>query len=104
MYDLIEVVAKIELFKGNTVRQIPFLSGYRPSFNFTNARTKISGKFDLIDKESFAPGETGVVKITFIKGMIDDTFFTKGVKFTFDEGLKVDLGRGEIMEGVKQEK
>ena len=68
MYELIDVMAKIELFTGPAVRQTPFITGYRPLFNFANSKTKISGRINLIDKHFFAPGETGIVTISFIKG------------------------------------
>ena len=96
MQDLIEITARIELFKGEDVRQTPVVSGYRPLFDFPGAKTKISGKIDLIDMNDFSPGQKGVVKISFINGMISNDYFQKSVKFTFGEGMK-DLGKGEVL-------
>lgn len=88
--------AKISLFDTPHGRKTPFVSGYRPLFNFPNAPTKISGKIDLIDKEFFLVGMSDDVHLTFIKGMIDDDYFRVGVKFSFDEGGDV-LGSGEFI-------
>jgi translation elongation factor EF-Tu-like GTPase len=98
MYQLIKVLANIELFKGENMRQFPFYSKYRPVFCFEGAKTRISGSIDLIgDIESFEPGASNVVHITFLKGIIDDAFFKKGQPFTFSEGGKSELGKGEIL-------
>jgi hypothetical protein len=97
MYNLIKVVAKIELFSGESVRQSPIANGYRPLFNFKNEKAKISGRIDLIETHLFEPGMKGIVQITFIKGMINDSHFTAGEQFTFDEGIHI-LGSGEIVE------
>ncbi|MFY0256504.1 hypothetical protein ACDQ55_21430 [Chitinophaga sp. 30R24] len=95
MVDLINILATIELFSDEQSRKTPFKSGYRPLFNFPGATTKISGSIKLIDMDSFSPGSKGDVEISFIKGMIDDSYFKSGVKFTFDEGGSV-LGEGWI--------
>lgn len=100
MYQLIKVLAKIELFSGKNMRQIPFSNKYRPAFEFKGARTKLSGSIDLIDTDTFAPGMSGIVKVTFIKGMIEDNYFKKGESFTISEGGKYALGKGEILEIV----
>jgi translation elongation factor EF-Tu-like GTPase len=99
MYDLIKVLAKIELLSGENVRKNPIANGYRPLFNFKDEKTKISGRIDLIEKSLFDPGMRGIVQITFIKGMIKDSHFTVGEQFTFDEGTQI-LGSGEIVEVV----
>lgn len=96
MYELFEIRAKIELFKGADVRQNSFSSGYRPLFEFPGTTTKISGKIDLIDGDSFSPGETGIVKIFFNQGIISNDNFSKGNRFSFSEGTKT-LGAGEIL-------
>jgi translation elongation factor EF-Tu-like GTPase len=96
MYELIKMKARINLFDAPNGRKTPFVSGYRPLFNFSNAPTKISGKIDLIGKESFLVGMSDDVHITFIMGIIDDDYFKAGVKFSFDEGGDV-LGSGEFI-------
>ena len=96
MYELIRMRAKITLSDTPNGRKEPFTSGYRPLFNFSDAVTRISGRIDLIDKDSFSVGMTDVVYLTFIKGMIEDTHFSSGVKFTFSEGADA-LGAGEIL-------
>ena len=98
MYELIKILAKIKLFSGENMRQTPFISEYRPAFDFKGARTKLSGRIDLIDREKFEPGSSGVVQVTFIKGMINDEYFTKGQTFFISEGGKYNLGEGEILE------
>jgi len=95
MVDLINILATIELFSGEQSRKTPFKSGYRPLFNFPGATTKISGSIKLIGADYFSPGSKGNVEITFIKGIIDDSYFKTGMKFTFDEGRDI-LGEGEI--------
>lgn len=99
MYELIKVFANIELFSGENMRQTPFSKGYRPVFDFKGAQTKISGRIDLLNMEMFAPGMSGVVEITFIKGMISDTYFVIGENFTFGEGPH-PLGKGQIIETI----
>lgn len=95
MVELINILATIELFSDEQSRKTPFKSGYRPLFNFPGATTKISGSIKPIGSDYFLPGSKGNVEITFIKGMIDDSYFKAGMKFTFDEGRDV-LGEGEI--------
>ena len=104
MYELIKVLAKIELFAGENMRQTPFSNGYRPVFNFVNAKTKISGKIDLIEINSFAPGTSEIVQVTFIKGMISNDYFRKGETFTISEGGEYNLGKGEILEVITDKK
>ena len=101
MYDKIKVLAHLELFNGEHMRRTPFVSKYRPAFYFPGAKTKISGRIDLTDRESFEPGTSGVVQVTFIKGMISDNYFRAGQSFTISEGGKHDLGKGEILEVVE---
>ncbi len=71
MRELIQISAKIKLFKGANATQTPFITGYRPLFNFKNANTKISGRIELVDRSTFAPGDTGIVKVSFVMGIID---------------------------------
>jgi len=101
MEDLIKVLARIELLAGKDVRQVPFISGYRPAFYFEGERTRISGRIDLTDRDSFMPGTSGLVNIAFIKGMIDDSRFNPNEEFTFSEGRNV-LGKGIIIERLNQ--
>ena len=97
MNNLITIKAKIELFAGEHMRKKPFTSGYRPVFDFIGARTKTSGKIDLIEMEWFHPGNSGTVKVSFNKGIINDSHFKVGETFTFGEGVHA-LGKGEITE------
>lgn len=96
---LITISAEIELLLNKSSRETPIHSGYRPLFNFDNAKTKISGRIDLIDSDSLSPGKFGIVKITFIRGMLNDNVFKSEEKFTFDEGKSL-IGRGKIIEGL----
>lgn len=100
MPELVKVIADIELFAGENMRQIPFVSKYRPAFDFTGAKTKISGRIDLINMNEFAPGKSGIVQVTFIKGIIPDSYFKKGQLFTISEGGRYDLGKGIIIEKI----
>jgi translation elongation factor EF-Tu-like GTPase len=98
MSELIKVLAKLKLFSGENMRQTPFFSKYRPVFNFDGAITKISGRIDLIGEvKSFAPGALGIVQLSFIKGIISDTYFKEGEIFTISEGGEYILGEGEIL-------
>jgi translation elongation factor EF-Tu-like GTPase len=97
MADLIKVLAKIEYQISKEGRQGSFQSGYRPAFTFQNAPTKISGRIDLINKDTFIQGDIGIVDITFIKCILDETYFIVGEKFTFAEEPH-QVGNGEIME------
>ena len=96
MYELLQTRAEIRFLDMPNGRKTPFRSGYRPLFNFTDVGTKISGRIDLIEQETFSVGMKGVVNITFIKGMIDDIHFKTGVKFTFDEGTEI-FGEGVFL-------
>lgn len=96
MSKLITIIAKIELFAGEYMRKTPFVSGYRPVFDFVGARTKISGKIDLLDMNLFYPGSSAKVQISFNKDMISDSHFKIGETFTFGEGV-LPLGKGEII-------
>jgi len=98
MYEFVTILANIELFAGENMRQIPFVNYYRPAFGFVGAKTKISGSIELINMDSFAPGTSGTVQVTFLKGIISDDYFHKGQTFTISEGGKYTLGKGEILE------
>jgi translation elongation factor EF-Tu-like GTPase len=98
MYNKIQVLAQLKLFSGENMRRTPFVSTYRPIFEFKGARTKISGRIDLLNTKSFYPGTTGIVQITFLKDMIDDNYFKKGETFKISEGGEYILGEGEIIE------
>jgi translation elongation factor EF-Tu-like GTPase len=98
MYEIIKVTARIELFSGKDMRQIPIVSKYRPLFHFRDSRTLVSGSIDLIKDKELLPGKSGIVYISFIRGVIKDECFNKGETFTFTEGGKFNLGRGEIIE------
>lgn len=100
MTDLVKINAKIELFAGNQFRQTPFNSGYHPVFSFIGANTRISGRIDLIDMDAFSPGETAIVQISFIAGMLKDDHFKAGENFTFGEG-RHSLGKGQIIERLQ---
>ena len=99
MYDLIKVLAKIELHVGENARKNPITNGYRPLFNFKDENSKISGRIDLFELPLFELGMKGIVHITFIKGVINDSHFIVGEQFTFDEGIQI-LGIGEIVEVI----
>lgn len=98
MYEKLKILADIQLFEGENMRQVPFVTGYRPLFNFIGASTKISGRIDLINRESFAPGVHDIVQITFLKDMIDNKHFKLNQSFTFSEGGEYNLGEGKIIE------
>jgi translation elongation factor EF-Tu-like GTPase len=93
---MIKIIARIKLYNDGKSRKTPFVSGYRPLFNFIN-NMKTSGKITLLDRDEFYPGEEGNVAITFLNreflGVISD-----GQHFTFDEGGENLLGEGTIIE------
>ena len=96
MINKIFVVAHLELFAGKNMRKYEFKSGYRPAFEFKGAKSLQSGSITLLDRESLHPGNSAIVQITFLQGIIEDAFFKKGNIFTFREGEYV-LGKGEII-------
>ena len=49
MYKLIKVLANFTMFVGDNMLQSPIFNKYRPAFDFTGAKTKISGQIDLIN-------------------------------------------------------
>ena len=91
---MIKVKALIKLYKGENVRKTPFITGYRPLFNFIDEMRK-SGQILLINNSKFFPGEQGFVDIEFINNEYMGSNFGIGTKFTFGEG-GVPLGEGEI--------
>ena len=97
MYKKIFVLAHLKLFEGENMRRTPIYSKYRPIFDFKGARTKVSARIDLLDRESLVPGSSTTVQITFLQGMIDDKYFKKDEPFTFTEGNFI-LGEGKILE------
>ncbi len=103
MSELVVIHAKIELFSGKNMRTTPFVSGYRPVFDFPGEKTKISGKIDLINTDTFLPGMAGVVKISFVMGIISNSHFKVGETFSFSEGV-CSLGKGEIIEVTNSDK
>jgi|SRR6185369_688662 len=97
---LIKVLAKLN-FLETSKRKTPFTSGYRPAFTFLNASTKLSGQITLLNKKYFNKGETAIVEIAFIKGIINDTYFKVGQKFHFAEEPN-KIGDGEILQVLDQ--
>jgi len=97
MDKLIQVLAKLEVFEGENMRRISISSGYRPAFKFESARTMLSGQIELLHEDYLRPGCSTILKISFVKGIIDDSFFTQEEPFTFSEGTN-PLGRGQIIE------
>ena len=90
---MIRIRARINLFK---VRKTPFFTGYRPAFNFI-PQTATSGSIQLLDREEFHPGDSGVVEIWFFVPESLGEDFGVGKAFTFGEG-PVALGDGIIEE------
>ena len=100
---MIKIRAEIELFKSSDGgRRTPFRNGYRPIFDFSGARTKMSGRIDVIERDGLNPGEAGTAIVTFIKGMIDDSHFKVGEQFLFGEGVSL-TGQGTIIEIVEND-
>jgi elongation factor Tu len=93
---MLSVRAKIKLYKGDSYRKTPFLTGYRPLFTFVDEMKK-SGKITLIDKDKFTPGDEGEVKITFLDNNYLGSDFGNGKSFTFSEGTHI-LGEGKVLE------
>lgn len=93
---MIKIKAGIKLYQNG--RTTPFLSGYRPLFNFLE-EMKVSGKIELIDRHSFFPGEEADVEIVFLDKKYLGANFRAGVSFTFGEG-SIALGEGEVKDIV----
>src|SRR5687767_12454198 len=93
----IKVLAKIDLVKGDKGRRSPIISGYRPHFEFVGARTRLSGRIDLINLKELPPGGSATVQLTFLTGMISNSHFKVGSDFKFSEG-SVPIGEGVITE------
>jgi hypothetical protein len=75
---MITLLSKITLYSAEKGRKTGFTSGYKPLFNFPGAHTKTSGRIDLINTGIFNPGQSDIVKITFLQGIISDKYFTGG--------------------------
>ncbi|CAG5067306.1 hypothetical protein DYBT9623_00026 [Dyadobacter sp. CECT 9623] len=59
------IKAKIKLYKGKNKRKTPFITGYRPLFQFLEGM-KTSGQIRLLDQEFLLPGNEAVVEIYFL--------------------------------------
>ncbi|MCP5006435.1 MAG: hypothetical protein GY941_21235 [Planctomycetes bacterium] len=94
---MIRVKAKINLYTGMDKRTTPFTSGYRPLFDVL-AETKTSGMITLLDRDSFQPGDEGIVEIKFITANCNT-----GTKFFFYESIE-PLGEGIVLEVLGTEK
>lgn len=88
---MIRVRAHIKLYAGVGKRKTPFTNGYRPLFDVLED-TKTSGMITLLDRDSFRPGDEGVVEIKFINANCDE-----GTRFYFYESVE-PLGEGVVLE------
>ncbi|AKK73619.1 hypothetical protein HX13_21720 [Chryseobacterium sp. P1-3] len=90
---MITIRAKLNLYQD--VRQTPFISGYRPTFDLGKGLT--SGRILLLNnKKSFLPGEEDEVEINFLSKEFLGTKFKVGEKVMFTEGL-TPVGEIEIL-------
>lgn len=62
---MMNVIARLQLYKGKNKRQTAFKSGYRPLFEL-NENIKTSGMITLLDRGELLPGESAVVLIKFL--------------------------------------
>lgn len=93
---MIKIIAKIKLYTGEKKRKTPFVTGYRPLFQFIE-ETKTSGQITLLNQEKFIPGEEGIVEISFLHKEYLGLDFRIGKSFKFYESEE-PLGEGEIIE------
>ena len=91
---MIRVKAKITLFRMG--RKTPFVSGYRPLFNFI-PEMKTSGQIVLHDRQELFPGDQALVEIIFLNKEYLGDSFGPGAHFTFGEGFE-PIGEGVIKE------
>lgn len=91
---MIKIRAEILLYKDG--RKTPFISGYRPAFEFI-ADMRTSGKIGLIKCTHLYPGERAEVLIYFLTKKYLGKDFEKGKMFTFGEGGP-PLGEGYILD------
>jgi len=91
-----KVKAKIYLYK-HKGRTTPFISGYKPAFNFGDNNSFITGKIELIDMDKFLKGMLGEVYIYF-----NDTnnVVSEGKTFSINEP-PIEIGEGEVLEIIK---
>jgi uncharacterized protein YbbC (DUF1343 family) len=93
---MIKIIANIKLYNK---RKIPIYSGYRPVFSFIK-ETMTDGQITLLDRNEFAPGETGNVEIWFLHREYLGENFSIGTKFTFGESIE-SLGEGEVVKIIQ---
>ena len=93
---MIKISAKIKLYTGENKRKTPFVTGYRPLFQFISD-TKTSGQITLRTQEKFMLGEEGIVEISFLHKEYLGQDFRIGKSFNFYESEE-PLGEGEIIE------
>lgn len=86
------ITIRAMLYLYENVREKPFVSGYRPTFDLGRGLT--SGRIILLnEKEKFFPGEKGEVEINFLSKEFLGDKFKVGENIVFTEGL---LSIGEI--------
>ena len=88
---MVRVRANIKLYSGQNKRKTPFSNGYRPLFDVLEG-TKTSGMITLLDRETFNPGDEGVVEIKFLEANCSE-----GMRFHFYESVEA-LGEGIVVE------
>lgn len=91
---MVKIRAFIKLYENG--RKTPFLSGYRPLFDFIGTM-KTSGRIELIGSKEFHPGYEGVVEITFLNKEYLGDDFQVGKVFFFGES-EIPLGEGIVNE------
>ncbi len=87
---MVRILASLYLYAGESSRQTPFETGYRPLFDVVEG-VKTSGMITLLDREQFFPGDEGMVEIKFIEADC-----SKGMKFQFSEGRE-PLGEATVI-------
>lgn len=92
---MMRVRATLKLYKGPNKRQTPFLSGYRPLFQFSDMKT--SGSISICNAEQVFPGEESVVIITFLNEVYLTEQLITGATSFFYEGSE-PLGEIVIIE------
>jgi len=90
---MITIRAKLKLYEN--VRKTPFISGYRPTFDFGKGLT--SGRILLPNnKDFFSPGEEGEVEINFLFKEFLGNKLNVGENIIFTEGI-TPIGEIEIV-------
>ncbi len=96
----IKVKARLRLYSGPGMRQMPFFDGYRPLFKFDEMDKFVSGSISQVSENGFYPNSDNDIEITFLIGLLPSEILKEGNHFLISEG-GVSIGEGKILKKIE---